>query len=276
MTRKLFGVWSVVALAVLSGCTQNAAPPASTAYPPYQATEPTQIFPIIDESAEAAAYWVFDPNWQQDLAATEIPVLVSRVGCNGGRTGQVNPPFIAVYDGVTSALEELHQLFVTFTVSPPPPEMAACPTNAAVPYLLQLPAPLGTFTDLMDGICAADSTANNTTFCFVSQRWSQELGAADPNLQAGYGIGQLEGIIEGYLRENAYVADLILVQDGGERIRLGTVDALRNIPEGNNLYSGDRVSVVIADNYIIESFQILNKDTESRATTGPLIGWREG
>jgi hypothetical protein len=80
-----------------------------------------------------------------DPAATQVDVLVSRIECSGGVTGEVLEPGV-----VTTETE----VVVTFTVAPRPPGAYSCPGNDEVPATVDLGAPIGTRA-LVDGSCTA-------------------------------------------------------------------------------------------------------------------------
>ncbi len=104
---------------------------------------------------EADAVWVLAPD--QDLTAetTRVTVLVMRLGCNSGVTGEVQEPDIDLRDD---------EVALTFSVRPGPPDSATCPGNDPVRYDVVLPEPLGQ-RDLVDGRCAEGQEAAGTTFC---------------------------------------------------------------------------------------------------------------
>jgi hypothetical protein len=69
-------------------------------------------------------------------------------------TGTVNPPEVRM---------TADKFVITFTVSPGPPQSANCQGNPGVPYVVELPEPLGARA-LVDGACDAAEAAR-TAFC---------------------------------------------------------------------------------------------------------------
>lgn len=102
----------------------------------------------------AEAVWTVRPGHQVGPETTTISVVVTRLGCNNGVTGQVQEPGVKVEDD---------EVRITFTVKPDQRE-ASCPGNDQVPYEVVLPGPLGD-RRLIDGQCEPDSEASGTTFC---------------------------------------------------------------------------------------------------------------
>ena len=101
------------------------------------------------------AVWTVTPGQSLDAQSTEIDVLVPRVGCNSGVTGQVVEPDVH-FEG--------DRVIVSFTVQPGQPTAANCQGNAEVPYTLTLPEPLGN-RQLVDGQCLNDRETPRTSVC---------------------------------------------------------------------------------------------------------------
>ncbi len=80
-------------------------------------------------SGNAEATWELAPGQQLTESSTTFVALVTRTGCNGGVTGDVEEPEISYDDS---------EIVVTFTVTPGPPDSATCPSNKAVPYEVEL------------------------------------------------------------------------------------------------------------------------------------------
>jgi hypothetical protein len=101
------------------------------------------------------AVWYTDP--QQDLRpeSTTVTALVSRMACNNGVTGEVLAPKIDMGPS---------EIVITFQVAPKQPGEATCPSNAGVPYEVDLGEPIGQRT-LVDGECLGDDGAKTTAFC---------------------------------------------------------------------------------------------------------------
>ncbi|MEJ5868498.1 hypothetical protein WDV85_12205 [Pseudokineococcus sp. 5B2Z-1] len=100
------------------------------------------------------ATWVVAPGQALEGNAASFTALVTRLGCNSGVTGEVDPPRIEETDDVVT---------ITFTVTPGPPEAADCPSNDAVPYEVELGSPLRGRL-LVDGACET-TEASTTTGC---------------------------------------------------------------------------------------------------------------
>ena len=88
-----------------------------------------------------------------DDATTSFTALVTRLGCNSGKTGEVNEPRVD---------EGEDEVTITFSVSPVEGD-ADCQGNDAVPYEVQLSEPLGGRT-LLDGACTS-AEAGDTAPC---------------------------------------------------------------------------------------------------------------
>jgi hypothetical protein len=89
------------------------------------------------------ATWVVAPDEELSSGTTTFTALVTRLGCNSGVTGTVEEPRVRLTD---------EQVILTFQVSPGDPAEAECPGNDAVPYVVELPEPLGDRA-LVDGAC---------------------------------------------------------------------------------------------------------------------------
>ncbi len=132
--RILLGLISGVVLVAAAGCS---ALPGST----------------------ATAIWTVSPQSSVSPESTSIDVLVTRLGCNDGVTGDVNAPDISVRED---------EIVVTFTVSPGPPMAANCQGNDEVAATIELPEPLGDRA-LVDGACSTAEAAS-TVFCDTDVR----------------------------------------------------------------------------------------------------------
>ena len=89
------------------------------------------------------------------VRATTCQVLVTRVGCNGGVTGEVQEPEVEL---------KSNRVIDTFVVSPGEPGSADCQGNPEVPFLPTLPEPLANRA-LVDGQCLTNDEVANTSFC---------------------------------------------------------------------------------------------------------------
>ena len=103
----------------------------------------------------ADASWTLAPGQEVGPMSEQLQVLVTRVGCNSGVTGEVEEPEVEV---------ESDRVIVTFVVTPGEPESADCQGNPEVPFLLTLPEPLGSRA-LADGQCLSSDDVAGTAFC---------------------------------------------------------------------------------------------------------------
>lgn len=111
--------------------------------------------PESETTTGAPAVWKLNRDQRLDDSSTSFTALVTRLNCNGGRTGRVMKPDIRLTDT---------QVIVTFRVQPDDPEAADCPTNNTVPVEVVLPEPLKG-RKLKDGQCLPGEAATGTTFC---------------------------------------------------------------------------------------------------------------
>lgn len=103
----------------------------------------------------ADASWTLAPGQDVGPTSTQLQVLVTRVGCNSGVTGDVEAPEIEV---------KSDRVIVTFVVTPGEPGSADCQGNPEVPFRLTLPEPLGDRA-LADGQCLTNDDVASTAFC---------------------------------------------------------------------------------------------------------------
>lgn len=102
----------------------------------------------------AGAVWSLQAPNQLGADTTTFAVLVRRVGCNNGVTGEVQEPDIQVEDT---------KITISFAVLPEQ-TTADCLGNDEVPYEVALPGPLGD-RQLIDGQCAEGAEGSGTIFC---------------------------------------------------------------------------------------------------------------
>lgn len=107
------------------------------------------------------AVWDVDPADPPTPSATSVTVMVTRLGCNGGVTGEVLEPEVAA-DG--------EQVVVTFSVEPLGAGDYTCPGNDSVPYVVELDGPLGD-RDLVDGACLSGDAASTSHCSNGAVRW---------------------------------------------------------------------------------------------------------
>lgn len=105
------------------------------------------------------AVWDLDPASLPTESSTAVTALVTRLGCNGGRTGKVLEPVVSA-DG--------EQVVVTFSVEPVPG--GDCPGNDSVPYVVELGGPLGD-RELVDGACLSGDAASTSHCSDGAVRW---------------------------------------------------------------------------------------------------------
>lgn len=103
----------------------------------------------------ADASWTLAPGQEVGPTSTQLQVLVTRVGCNSGVTGEVEEPEVEV---------KSDRVVVTFVVTPGEPGSANCQGNPEMPFLLTLPEPLGNRA-LADGQCLTNDDVASTAFC---------------------------------------------------------------------------------------------------------------
>jgi hypothetical protein len=103
----------------------------------------------------ADASWTLAPGQEVGPTSKQLDVLVTRVGCNSGVTGDVEAPEIEVTSD---------RVIVRFVVTPGEPGTADCQGNQEVPFRLKLPEPLGDRA-LADGQCLTNDDVASTVFC---------------------------------------------------------------------------------------------------------------
>lgn len=114
------------------------------------------------------ATWEVDPERRPTRDAQRVEVLVTRLGCASGKTGEVLPPDVR---------EEDDQVVVTFAVERLARRDQTCPGNAPVPGGVDLDRPLGD-RELLDGACLSGEAATTAACVEGPQRWpSGETGA---------------------------------------------------------------------------------------------------
>ena len=101
------------------------------------------------------AVWNLKPDQSLEVSSTTFTALVSRLGCNGGVTGQVLAPEIRMSGS---------EVVVTFSVAPKQPGPATCPGNDEVSYQVDLGEPLQGRA-IVDGQCLPGREAATTVFC---------------------------------------------------------------------------------------------------------------
>jgi hypothetical protein len=83
-----------------------------------------------------------------------LPVLVERLGCNGGKTGSILEPVVEY---------RASEIVVWFEVEPVEGP-ATCPGNKREAYDLALSEPVG-IRSLVDGHCLPGEAAETTSHC---------------------------------------------------------------------------------------------------------------
>lgn len=103
----------------------------------------------------AAATWELARDQRPGPGTSEVEVLVTRVGCNSGVTGEAKEPAVDFQES---------RVVVTFVVTPGEPSAADCQGNRPVPYRVALDEPLGS-RQLVDGQCLPGGEAADTLDC---------------------------------------------------------------------------------------------------------------
>ena len=105
--------------------------------------------------------WDIDPQQRPLATQASFPVLVSRLGCAGGETGEVLEPEV---------VEREDEVVVSFSVEPLPAGDYTCLGNRPVAHPVRLAAPLGD-RRLLDGSCLSGK-ASTTSHCVAgAERW---------------------------------------------------------------------------------------------------------
>lgn len=105
----------------------------------------------------AAATWTIAPHEEVGAGTSSFEVLVTRSGCNGGVTGEVQEPEVQLED---------EEVVITFAVKPDEPSSATCEGNDQVPYDVVLDEPLSD-RRLVDGQCLSGGAAVGTADCLT-------------------------------------------------------------------------------------------------------------
>jgi hypothetical protein len=124
-----------------------------------KAPEGSPPAPLASPGGDAAV-WFLGPDQKLRDSSTRFVAVVSRLGCNGGVTGEVLAPEIRRGES---------EIVVTFAVDPRQPGPAPCQGNDPVPYEVDLGEPLG-HRSLVDGECLARGEAVSTSFCSSGAR----------------------------------------------------------------------------------------------------------
>ncbi|GHD12656.1 hypothetical protein [Zhihengliuella salsuginis] len=133
--RGLIGL-AACAVVVLSGCTPS-----------------PEDLPV--------ATWRIDDASPPEAESLHVDVLVTRLECSGGVTGDVGEPTID---------EGPAEVVVSYTVEDLGLDAATCPGNPEVPATFELAEPLGD-RRLVDGQCATGLEAARTSACTTDVRW---------------------------------------------------------------------------------------------------------
>ncbi len=115
--------------------------------------------PDAVQTGETATWRISKPtNLGRD--STNIEVVVTRLGCSSGVTGETLAPVVTY---------KSEQITIRIDVEPFGGDAADCQWNDAVPVIVQLDQPLGERT-LIDGGCLRIDAAN-TAVCESDLRW---------------------------------------------------------------------------------------------------------
>lgn len=122
-----------------------------------------ELPPATFDAPGDVAVWKLESATDVMPSSTTFTALVNRLGCSGGRTGEVLEPIIEV--GETD-------IVVTFFVAPLDSDLEQeCPGNDEVPYEVRLDEPIGQ-RQLLDGSCRSGGEAASTSFCAAgAARW---------------------------------------------------------------------------------------------------------
>ncbi len=99
--------------------------------------------------------WYRDRNESLTGDTTSFTARVTRMGCNGGTTGDALPPQVEYGD---------KEIVVVFQVTPRQTGDATCQSNNFVPYVVRFAEPIGARA-LIDGECRGSDGAPTTAFC---------------------------------------------------------------------------------------------------------------
>jgi hypothetical protein len=114
----------------------------------------------VEPSDGSPAMWTPDPASRLSRSSSAVRVLVSRLECNGGVTGNVLAP------GIRLAPTEVVITFAVEALPPIPPGVTrTCPSNELVPYEVDVRHPLGG-RRLVDGVCrGAEKSILESSVC---------------------------------------------------------------------------------------------------------------
>ena len=121
----------------------------ATTSPASPTPSPSAVPPTGD-----AAMWSLVKRSRPGADTSRFTASVSRLGCNGGVTGQVYPPSVEYEDT---------RIVVTFAVNPVT-GLSNCQGNRSKPFEVVLAEPIGD-RQLFDGQCLTGSPGEGTSFC---------------------------------------------------------------------------------------------------------------
>lgn len=156
-TRLVRLAAAAAAAVLLSACTSSEPRDDETVVVP-------TVAPATVSPGAAAAVWRPAIGGVPDPRASTVDVLVTRVSCNSGVTGDVVAP---------SVQDIGDRVVVTFEVTPEV-QAGTCPSNDWVPYRIELGGPLGG-RRLVDGRCLPGDDQDLTRVC------ESLRGAGDPS-----------------------------------------------------------------------------------------------
>lgn len=227
-TAVLCGAW-VVAVGVIVGTTSALTGGDDDRTRVVAGPGEQQTVPETPEPGDAAV-WRIDRNASLSPNASTLTVMVARLGCHGGETGQVLRP------GVVKSESEV---VITFTVEAAGAGFFRCPSNDQVAYEVDPGEPLGERA-LLDGSCLAGGEAVTTTLCENDGiRWR-------PDTDVPVGEGPVVSLVDAAVTTGAH---------GDERVRFAFSGLLPDEPPvevgGWAEVSGERIE------YLIQSMQEL-------------------
>jgi hypothetical protein len=138
--RRIAGGAALALLAVVGVTAGVAISDRDSATEVASTPQPTRAVPSVPEEGDFAS-WSIDPAAPPSPDRDSFRALVTRLGCNSGRTGPVLRPGVVVHDD---------RIEVTFTVEHV--DGGRCPGNLPEPYEVDLGVPLGN-RRLVDSDC---------------------------------------------------------------------------------------------------------------------------
>ena len=160
-TSTLLMALALVAGACAADDSRTISSEASSAAAPSDGAGTSSTPDGLSQSGDTAV-WSIEGDDPPTPSTEAFTASVSRLGCSGGRSGEVLPPDVSMKED---------EIVVTFTVESLPEGAYTCQGNPSVPYLVDVGEPVGD-RDLVDGACLSGGAAT-TSFCSEGAvRWS--------------------------------------------------------------------------------------------------------